>query len=222
MTTASPLASCRPLPEIRKQSSPPRRGLGGLIAWRYDRRVDDETRRRIEEYVKPLAVGLDGITYYGNIQRIVSASEKIGSGREDVDYDLLFLLAVFSGQEKWVSRMGHRSRTEIFLASLDFPQKTIRALFRGLARLERDPETAEEEIVHDAVRFESMGAYGIARFLIEGYRERMDFLEMAAAIEEAARVPLRTEVGRMLARERQSTMLEFAESLRKEFREFSI
>jgi len=80
--------------------------------------LDQNTRERIEEYVRPLAVGLDGVTNYGDVERMVSAAQAISGGRTDVDEDLLFLLAVFSGQEKWVSRMGHRSRTEIFLASL--------------------------------------------------------------------------------------------------------
>lgn len=183
--------------------------------------MDESTRDRIAEYVKPLAVGLDGVTHYGDIERIVSASRRIAEGREDIDPDLLFLLAVFSGQEKWVSRMGHRSRTEIFLASLHVPEKTVRNLFRGLARFGKEPRTAEEEIVHDALRLDAMGAYGIARGLVEGYRERMNFLEIADLIQEAARAPLRTEAGSRLAEKRRGAMLEFAKRLRDEYEEFA-
>jgi hypothetical protein len=182
--------------------------------------MNDETRRRITQYVRPLAVGLDGATNYGDIQRILAASERIAEGRDDLDPDLLFLLAVFSGQEKWVSRMGHRSRTEIFLSSLGIPPPTVRRLFRGLARFETDPSAPEEEIVHDAVRLDAMGAYGIARNLVEGHRERMDFPEMAEAIEEAAGVPLRTEKARALAEPRRAAMREFARKLREEYAEF--
>ncbi len=183
--------------------------------------MDSATRRRIEEYVKPLAAGLDGVANYGDVERAVCVSERIAGGRDGIDCDLLFLLAVFSGQEKWVSRMGHRSRTEIFLASLGIPQRRIQALFRGLARLATEPATPEEEIVHDAVRLDRIGAYGVACSLVEGYRERMDFPEMAEAVEEAARAPLRTEAGRRLAEPRRQTMLEFARKLREEYMEFS-
>lgn len=182
--------------------------------------MDETARRRLADYAKPLAVGLDGVTDYGDIERIVAASEKLAAGRSGIDRDLLYLLAVFSGQERWVSRMGHRSRTEIFLTSLGVPRRTIQALFRGLARFATAPATPEEELVHDAVRLEQMGAYGIARSLVEAYRERRDLMEVADAVEEAARAPLRTEAGRALARERQETMLAFARKLREEYREF--
>jgi hypothetical protein len=182
--------------------------------------VDEATRRRIEEYVRPLAVGLDGMANYGDVRRMVSAADRLAARVEGIDRDLLFLLAVFSGQEKWVSRMGHRSRTEIFLASQGLDAGTIRRLFRGLARLETAPGCREEEIVHDAVRLDAMGAYGIARSLVEAYRERRDIPEMAEAIEAAADVAFRTDEGRRLAEGRRALMLEFARRLRAEHDEF--
>jgi hypothetical protein len=182
--------------------------------------MDAAARRSIEDYVRPLAVGLDGVTNYGDVQRMVSAAEAIADGRSGLDADLVFLLAVFSGQERWVSRMGHRSRTETFLASLGVPPRTVRALFRGLERFETEPATPEEEIVHDAVRLEAMGAYGIARGLADAYRERLDILEMASAIEKAADEPLRTEAGKRLAGPRRDLMRAFSRRLREEHAEF--
>jgi hypothetical protein len=183
--------------------------------------VDAAARKTILDYVKPLAVGLDGVTNYGDVERMVAASEAIARGSRDLDEDLLFLLAVFSGQEKWVSRMGHRSRTEIFLGSLGVAPKTVRRLFQALSRFESAPAGPEEEVVHDALKLEAMGAYGIARGLADAYRERLDILEMAQAIEDAAAVSLRTEIGERLAAPRRALMGEFASRLRAEHAEFA-
>lgn len=182
--------------------------------------MDEPTRRRIVEYVRPLAVGLDGVTNFGDVERAVAASEAIAGDRTDVDCDRLFLLAVFSGQGRWVSRMGHRSRTELFLGGLGVSAREISALFRSLARVETDPRTPEEEIVHDAVRLDRLGAYGVARSLVEEYRERSDISETAAAIEEAGRLELKTARGREIAEPRKATMREFAARLRAELEEF--
>jgi hypothetical protein len=182
--------------------------------------VDEGNRRRISEYVRPLAAGLDGVTNFGDTHRIAAACEKIAAGRSDLDRDLLYLLAVFSGQERWVSRMGHRSRTEMFLASLGISGKTIRALFRGLPRLESSPCTPEEEIAHDAVKIDGMGARGVARALMDGRREGLSFLEMAGEIEKAAAARLRTEAGEGLATDRRRIMLDFARKLAQEEEEF--
>ena len=183
--------------------------------------MEPEARRKVEEYVRPLAVGLDGVTNYGDVERMVSAAEAIAEGEAGLDADLLFLLAAFSGQEKWVSRMGHRSRTEIFLSSLGVAPRTVQRLFRGLTRFETEPATREEEIVHDAVLLDAMGAYGITHGLADAYKERLDILEMADAIEAAAGASLRTEAGRRLAAVRREVMLAFARQLRAEHAEFS-
>ena len=178
--------------------------------------MDPKRRRRIEQYVRPIAVGLDGVTYFGDAERIVRAAEGIAGDDASVDRDLLYLLAMFSGQERWVSRMGQRSRTEIFLTSAGVPARAVGALFRGLPRLASGPRTREEAVVHDALKLESLGATGIARLLLEGYRERQDLLEMADAIERAAGAELATEEGRRLAAPRREAMRRFAEQLRSE------
>jgi hypothetical protein len=183
--------------------------------------MEPEARRKVEEYVRPLAVGLDGVTNYGDVERVVSAAEAIAEGEAGLDADLLFLLAAFSGQEKWVSRMGHRSRTEIFLSSLGVAPRTVQRVFRGLTRFETEPGSREEEIVHDAVLLDAMGAYGIAHGMADAYRERLSILEMADAIEAAVKAPLRTEAGRRLAEPRRDTMRAFARQLRAEHAEFA-
>jgi hypothetical protein len=184
--------------------------------------MDESRRKQILDYVKPLSVGLDGVTNFGDIERTLRACGEIARGRNPLDEGRLFLLAVFSGQEKWIGKFGHETRTELFLCSVGVSAQEFRRLLRSLARFRRDPETAEEEVVHDAVRLEEVGAYGIARMVAEGAHERMDFRELAAAIESEALDDFRTQRGREIARPRLALMRDFAARLREEVEEFGL
>ena len=172
-------------------------------------------------YVKPLAAGLDGVTNFGDVERTWNAAERIAAGRSDVDHDRLFLLAVFSGQAKWVGRFGHGSRTALFLASVGVADDQFRRLLESLTRFASSPVSPEEECVHDARRLDEVGAYGIARLAALGARERMDLREVAAEIERDARDDFRTAAGRTLAAPRLALMRDFARRLREEVDEFS-
>lgn len=180
-----------------------------------------DQRKLILDFVKPLAVGIDGVTNFGAVPRMLSACEGIAAGRADVDRDQLFLLAAFSGQQKWARQFGQGSRLELFLASAGIAPEEIRRLRRSLARFEQDPQSAEEDIVHDARRLEQIGAYGIARIVSRGDRERMDFDEIAAEIDKETRDDFRTPAGRALAAPRLLLMRDFARHLREEVAAFA-
>lgn len=183
--------------------------------------MDDDQRRRVLGYVKPLAAGLDGVTNFGDVERTWRAADRIAAGRADVDGDRLFLLAVFSGQAKWVGKFGQGSRTALFLASVGVSEDEFRILRASLARFALSPATPEEECVHDARRLDEVGAYGIARLAAAGARERLDLREVAAEIEREARDDFRTPAGRALAAPRLALMREFARRLREEVDDFS-
>jgi hypothetical protein len=183
---------------------------------------DDSWRKAILDYVKPLAVGMDGATDFGDVERIVRAAEGMAAARPEIRRDALFLLAAFSGQGRWVLHAGHGSRTELFLFSVGCTTAQIRELFRALARYHVSPQTSEEEIVHDAWRLEETGAYGLVRLMTNAAREQMDFRELCGQIEHAIEIGFRTEEGKRLAAPRLGLMRTFAEALRGEYEMFAV
>jgi hypothetical protein len=182
---------------------------------------DQAWRKAVLDYVKPLAVGMDGATNFGDVERIVRAAEAIAADHPAIRSDALFLLAAFSGQARWVLRAGHGSRTELFLSSIGCEPAEIGELFRALARYASSPQTAEERVVHDARRLEETGAYGLARLLSEAARGHMDFEELCGEVQRAARAEFETEEGRRLAAPRLELMKTFAESLAREYAAFA-
>ncbi|HQQ76939.1 MAG TPA: hypothetical protein PLB01_06260 [Thermoanaerobaculia bacterium] len=190
--------------------------------------LDTASKARILDFVRPLSVGLDGMTNYGFVERRIRISDFLEGeeGRGEApdgaraDPDRLFLLCAFAGLPS-ARRITPDSREDLLLRSLRLPLEEIRILVSSLSRLESSPETPEEKIVHDAMLLESVGAYGVTQILVAGVRERMTLAEMADEIDarmDAARFV--TEAGRRLAGERIAYAKDFAAKLRAEAAEF--
>jgi hypothetical protein len=191
--------------------------------------LDSASRARILDFVRPLSVGLDGMTNFGFVERRLKISEILSEGEQGMaeaaggprlDQNRLFLLAAFAGLPS-ARRITPDGRESLLLRSLHIPFEEISSLSSSVSRLESSPQTPEEKIVHDAMLLESVGAYGVTQILIAGARERMTLAEMADEIDArmwAARFA--TEAGRRLAGERISCAKGFAAQLRAEAREF--
>jgi hypothetical protein len=188
--------------------------------------LDAAARAQMLDFVRPLSVGLDGVTNFGFVERRLKISEDFferGRGTGDIaaaNSDRLFLLCMFAGLPT-ARRITHDSREDLLLRSLRLPLEEIRILVSSLSRIESDPKSPEEMIVHDAMLLESVGAYGVTQLLVAGARERMTLAEMADEIDtrmDAARFA--TEAGRRLAGERIAYAKDFAAKLRAEAAEF--
>jgi hypothetical protein len=187
--------------------------------------LDTDARARILDFVRPLSVGLDGVTNFGFVERRLRISEDFlererGEADNAPDSGRLFLLAAFAGLPT-ARRITHDSREDLLLRSLRLPVEEIRILVSSLSRIESDPASLEEKIVHDAMLLESVGAYGVTQLLVAGARERMTLVEMAHEIaEKMSAACFATEAGRRLAADRVAFAALFARNLAEEAREF--
>lgn len=188
--------------------------------------LDAAARKSILDFVRPLSVGIDGMTNFGFVERRLKISENLleseesrdGKGR--VDRDRLFLLAAFAGLPG-ARRISPDSREDLLLRSVRIPFEEIRILVSSLNRYEHNPESPEEKIVHDAVLLESVGAYGVTQLLVSGARERQTLAEMAEEIaEKMAAARFATPAGRRLAADRVAFATLFAQKLAEEAGEF--
>ena len=189
-------------------------------------KLDAAALGRILDFVRPLSVGIDGVTNFGFVERRLKISEILLEGEESrdgkghVDRDRLFLLAAFAGLPS-ARRITPDSREKLLLRSLRIPFEEIRILVSSLNRYGADPQSPEEKIVHDAILLESVGAYGVTQLLVAGARERMTLAEMAQEIEERmGSARFATPAGRRLAADRVAFATLFARKLAEEAGEF--
>lgn len=191
--------------------------------------LDSASKARILDFVRPLSVSLDGMTNFNFVERRLRISENFLEGEEGsggapgaagADPDRLFLLCAFAGLPS-ARRITPDSREELLLRSLRIPVEEISSLSLSLARLESQPKTPEEKIVHDAMLLESVGAYGITQLLVAGARERLTLAEMAREIaEKMAAAQFVTRAGRRFAADRVAFAALFAQRLAEEAHEF--
>jgi len=190
--------------------------------------LDAAARARVLDFVRPLSVGIDGVTNFGFVERRLRISDFLereegksrAAGGAGADPARLFLLGAFAGLPS-ARRITPDSREELLLRSLHLPFEEISYLSRSLSRLESSPESPEERIVHDAMLLESVGAYGVTRLLVAGAREGMTLAEMAGEIEEKmASARFATNAGRRLAADRVAFATQFARKLAEEAGQF--
>jgi len=133
--------------------------------------MEEETRRRLEQYVKPLYAGLDGVQTFDRIDRLQAHLDAL-RGDATIDGDLLELLLLLHGVIDRLGSLAPGGRLDLFLKGLGLPDELIRAVRLGLGRLHEDPRRPEEELLHDALLLESAGVVATVERLMAAGKKR--------------------------------------------------
>ena len=130
-----------------------------------------EARQRIEQFVKPLYAGLDGVQTFDRVDRLRLRLAALREGVE-VDEDLLELLLLFHGAVDRLGSLAAGARLDLFLRGLDLPEDLTRRARSGLGRFREDPRGPEEELLHDALLLESAGVLATVERLMAAGKKR--------------------------------------------------
>lgn len=103
--------------------------------------------------------------------------------------------------------------------NLGWTNSEVEEGFRSLERHLKDPQTVEEEIVHDANYIELLGAFGIAKAFTTGGARGQSYEETAEIFEHRYldKVEFRTPAGKRLSEEGWAYVKEFLKRLRSEW-----
>ena len=130
-----------------------------------------ETRQSVEQLVRPLYAGLDGVQTFDGVERLRARLALLKEGTA-VDEDLLELLLLFHGAVERLGSLAAGGRLDLFLRSLDLPENLTRRVRAGLGRFREDPRGTEEELLHDALLLEAAGVAAAAERLMAAGKKR--------------------------------------------------
>ena len=187
-----------------------------------------DLRQRVEQMVRPLYAGLDGVQTFDRVDRLrrhvreMSAMPAmpaiLAAGPETaVDSDLLDLLLLLHGVVDRLGSLAAGGRLDLFLRGLGLPEERVRGVRAGLGRLREAPQETEERLLHDALLLESAGVSAAAERLLAAGRKRTPLSRALAQLDPGpSEERYRTAPGRKLGGQRRQAALLWIEELRRQ------
>ena len=170
--------------------------------------LDPHLRRQVEQFVRPLYAGLDGVQTFDRVDRLRARIEAIrGHAAETpVEEELLDLLLLLQGVTDRLGSLAPGGRLDLFLKGLGLSEGLVRRLRTGLGRLPDEPRGVEEELIHDALLLESSGVVAAAERLMAAGKKRTPVGKALAQLDpgptaERYRTPRGAELGAARRRE---------------------
>jgi hypothetical protein len=183
--------------------------------------LPEDVRRRIEEMVRPLYAGLDGVQTFDRVERLRRHLAVLaGEPEEPVDAALLELLLLLHGVVDRLGSLGPGGRLDLFLRGLGLPEERVRRVRAGLGRLGEAPEGGEEQLLHDALLLERSGVSAAAERLLAAGRKRTPLARALVQLDPGpAEERYRTARGRALGAARRRAAAAWIEELRRQVAE---
>jgi hypothetical protein len=181
--------------------------------------LSTETRQRVEQMVRPLYAGLDGVQTFDRVDRLRRhlLALSTGLGAEDVDGDLLELLLLLHGVVDRLGSLAGGGRLDLFLRGLGLPEERVRAVRAGLGRLREAPQESAERLLHDALLLESAGVTAAAERLLAAGRKRTPLPRALAQLDPGPPAErYQTASGQRLGAARREAALRWIEELRRQ------
>lgn len=133
--------------------------------------LDPGLRRQVEQFVRPLYAGLDGVQTFDRVDRLRARIEAI-RGDAVLDDELLDLLLLLQGVTDRLGSLAPGGRLDLFLKGLGLAEGLVRRVRTGLGRLPDEPRGMEEDLIHDALLLESSGVVAAAERLMAAGKKR--------------------------------------------------
>src|SRR5262245_52381130 len=144
--------------------------------------------RRVEDFVRPLYAGLDGVQTFervGRLRRHLAALAPAGAG----DPELLELLLLLHGAADRLGSLAPGGRLDLFLRGQGLPEPRARRVRQALGRLGEgpaggaEPQGEEEELLHDALLLDGAGVVAAAERLMAAGKKKLALARALAQLD---------------------------------------
>jgi hypothetical protein len=181
--------------------------------------MSPEALRQVEQFVRPLYAGLDGVQTFDRVERLRARAGQIQGG-EPVDEELLELLLLLHGAADRLGTLAAGGRLDLFLRGLGIPEERVRRVRAALGRWREDPRGPEESLLHDALLAEEAGVLAAAERLMAAGKKRVPLARALAQLDPGpAPERYRTRRGAALGAERRREAEEWIAALRRRAQE---
>ncbi len=180
--------------------------------------LSTDLQQRVEQMVRPLYAGLDGVQTFDRVDRLRRHLQSMAPmPAAGVDADLLELLLLLHGVVDRLGSLAVGGRLDLFLRGLGLPEERVRGVRAGLGRLREAPQEIEERLLHDALLLESAGVTAAAERLLAAGRKRTPLVRALAQLDPGPpEERYRTAAGRRLGKARREAALGWIEELRRQ------
>lgn len=144
--------------------------------------LDPTLRRQVEQFVRPLYAGLDGVQTFDRVDRLRARVDAI-RGETVLEEDLLDLLLLLQGVTDRLGSLAAGGRLDLFLKGLGLSEGLVRRVRAGLGRLPDEPRGAEEDLIHDALLLEAAGVVAAAERLMAAGKKRTPVARALAQLD---------------------------------------
>ncbi len=148
--------------------------------------MDPDLRKRLEAFLLPLYQDVDGVSRFGDVERVAQIARRLYDSPSDEDRRAFELLLLFHALGYWLDKVGNISRT--VLAVGDLSEADLRRTAASIRRLD-NPQTDVERAVAGAVLIDQAGVRGLAQKLALARREGDSQLDVVREEVASAWVP---------------------------------
>lgn len=148
--------------------------------------MDRDLRRRLETFLRPFYMDLDGASRFEEVERIAKIARKLYAPASDQDERAFELLLLFHRLGKWLEKVGNLSRTTLGVSGLT--ENELRQTAMAIRRLDA-PATEAERAVAAAVLLDAAGVRGLTELFARARREGNSLMDVLRASLSDVHVP---------------------------------